>query len=804
MALNLQQVKQYCPDLDENTIEQHLNRLPEEYHQRFDAITAANHLKAIHELRSDNPARVFVEAGEGARGDVSVTVVAFDHPFEFSLITGMLASAGVNIAKGNVYTLAAKDHAGQTSGRKPRFGVAPARKASSSLTIGRNPHKEAVILDTFFGQRLTAENEPAFEDWARDFEHELCEVLALLDKKDEASITEAKKRVNERVTTRLASMSKSLEPTLLPVELDLQRQGERFLRLTVTAQDTPAYLYALTTALSLHGVSIHRVRIETDDEQQLIRDELDLLPPQKRRLDDPRWLEQIKLSALLTKQFTYFLERSPDPYAALTRFEKLTEHFLEATDAAHADDTEGLVSLTDPRTMRKLAKVLGTSEYLWEDFIRGQSDTLHSILTHRSEDEHYAQPIETTPARIEEALQGAVGLEEQRDRLNRFKQHETFLLDLDHILNPAVDFRRFSERLTFLAENLIAASSRLVYDDLVRSYGPPRGVKPLPAGTDHPGDLETPSHHLPYAIFGLGKLGGVALGYASDIELLFVYDGEPTAMTQGGKRRAISLQEFFDTLTRETSNFIRTKHGGIFEVDLRLRPYGKEGPLASSFEQFKTYYDKTGPAHPFEKIALVRLRWIAGNSELGYGVEKLRDRMIYDEPEDVADLEELWRLWARAKQEKLDEQKGRLNAKYSHGALVDLEGTIQLLQVQYARRAPQLRVPRLLQAMESLHRAGVLNAQEYSKVSSAYKFLRMLINALRVLRGNAKDLFLPDENSLQLVHLARRMDYTPTAGETPVDLGRRLLGDFAMHTGHVKTYIRQHFDRPPPGDEQDA
>jgi len=198
---------------------------------------------------------------------------------------------------------------------------------------------------------------------------------------------------------------------------------------------------------------------------------------------------------------------------------------------------------------------------------------------------------------------------------------------------------------------------------------------------------------------------------------------------------------------------------------------------------------------------MVRLRWIAGNPKLGYHIESLRNRYVYDEPEDVLELDRLWEIWSRMKQEKLAGQS-RLNAKYSPGALVDLEGTIQLLQVMHASSAPQLRVPRMSQVMDSLHRAGVLTAVDYANLRAAYDFLRQLINALRMVRGNALDLFLPPSDSLEFTHLARRAGYEtndPKSGDAPA---KQFIRDFEQHTDHVRTFIRKHFDRPCPGESK--
>jgi len=232
---------------------------------------------------------------------------------------------------------------------------------------------------------------------------------------------------------------------------------------------------------------------------------------------------------------------------------------------------------------------------------------------------------------------------------------------------------------------------------------------------------------------------------------------------------------------------------GPFQVDLRLRPYGKEGPLTNSVEQFAAYYGPGGPAHAFERLALARLRWIAGDPAFGYRVERDRDAYIYEGPE--LDLDALWDVWRKQHEQKA--QPGRLNAKYSAGALVDLETAVMLLQVKHAARAPQLRAPRISVVITSLNRAGALDAREYAELFGAYNFLRRLINALRMLRGTARDLFLPEADSDDLIHLARRMGYESRAAVAPE---AQLTAEFEERTAFVRTFIRAQFGRPCPGE----
>ena len=287
-----------------------------------------------------------------------------------------------------------------------------------------------------------------------------------------------------------------------------------------------------------------------------------------------------------------------------------------------------------------------------------------------------------------------------------------------------------------------------------------------------------------YAVFGLGKLGGAALGYASDIECLLVYGDN--GMTDGGE--PIANAEFFNRLVQSMAQSIRAKREGIFQVDLRLRPHGSAGPLACSLESFCRYYGPGGPAHSYERLALVRMRAIGGSPALGARLERIRDEMIYGTRS--IDLEELRALRERQFREKTVE--GRRNAKFSPGGLVDLEYNVQILQVLHGGAHPRLRTPRLHLALAALSDAGVLAPDETGHLLDAYAFLRHLINAMRMLRGSAKDVLLPPEDSLEFSHLARRMGYREGG---PLGPARQLLLDYETHTAAVRAFAERHFGR---------
>lgn len=350
-----------------------------------------------------------------------------------------------------------------------------------------------------------------------------------------------------------------------------------------------------------------------------------------------------------------------------------------------------------------------------------------------------------------------------------FKDREIFLLDLDHILTPGSDFRHLSEGLTRLAEAVVGAAVGLSRERLAARHGLPQTVAGLEARC---------------AVLGLGKLGGGGLGYASDIELLFVYSD--SGSTSGP--RVISNAEFFDQLVRDAVRLIEAKQEEIFHVDLRLRPYGLAGPAACSLESFCQYYGPQGEAHALERLALVRLRAIGGDEALGAQIERIRDELLY--AGSRLPLDEL-----RAARQKQFEDKtpaGSLNAKFSPGALVDLETTVQLLQVGFGVDRPVLRTPRIWEALDSLAAEGILLELEAERLRPAYIFFRRLINSLRMLRGSARDLMLPALDSDEYMHLARRMGYRAGVALSPA---RQLHLEFETHTASIRVFVEAHLGR---------
>ena len=615
-----------------------------------------------------------------------------------------------------------------------------------------------MIVDRFHGRRVAAEASAlSVEAWRQQLEQRLLEVAGDLERNAPEA---ARRRVSEMVAETIRRhwpTSPALYPVQIGVANDVAADGGAVTRMRIVSQDTPLFLYSLSAALALRDVSIQRVRITTESGR--VEDVVDVVDRSGAPIADPTLLNQIKLSVLLTKQFAYFVGVAPDPYAALLRFEQLTEQILGLPEEGRLLDL-----LADPRIMGELALLLGSSDYLWEDFIRQQFETLLPML--EQERRHSFSDDATVAQRLREAVAAAATPAEGVAALNAFKDREAFLIDLEHVLSPQGGVPRLAARLTRLAECVVAAALGLAADALRPQLGIPRTLGGIDARL---------------AVVGLGKMGGSALGYASDIELMFVYGDQGT--TTGPRR--IGNGEYYERLVQETVNRISAKRAGIFEVDLRLRPYGAAGPRAVSLESFARYYGPGGEALAYERLALIRLRAVAGDRELGARLERLRDEFVYRT--GAIPLDEVHRM--RRRQVAEYDAEIRLNAKFSPGALVDVEYAVQMLQVRYGTERAALRTPSVHRALEELAQAGILAQLEAEQVGAAYDFYRRLINALRILRGSALDLYLPQPGAVEYGHVARRMGYRGESGLTPA---QRLHLELETRRAAVRGFVDTH------------
>jgi glutamate-ammonia-ligase adenylyltransferase len=623
-----------------------------------------------------------------------------------TVIAGLLTAHGADINSGNLLTL-------------------PAQPGS----------RQRKILDLF--QVVLAKNE------ARNVMQGYAEDLRNCNKQlAEGGIEAVRDLIVERAARRFAARSAAQEQ-LLPVEIVIDNESsETDTILQITSQDIPGFLFAFANALSLLAINIEQATIRT--EAEMVEDVFVIRDLRGRKIEDKDKLRELRFACALIKQFAYLLPHSPNPGQAIRQFSDLASRMLENPQQA-AD----LTSIQSASTLQVLAEVMGVSRFLWEDFLRMQHENLFPLIRDRAEIERNFDKNELAVL-LQQQLSAAEELEERVQILNDFKDREMFRIDLRHITGLCGDVE-FSRSLTDLADVVVAAAAELSHAQLAPRFG-----RPQLAGQP-----------CPWAILAAGKFGGREMGFASDLELLFVYRGAG----QSSGRRTVDNSTYFEEFVRIFLKTLKVRKEGIFEIDLRLRPFGSKGTLASALPALRDYYAADGKAEQFERMAMIKLRPVAGDETLCAEVLAVRDAFVYaDHPFDFQNLIHLRQRMAAELVES-----GTVNLKYSPGALVDIEFYLQAQQIKYGAENSQLRVPNSMQALKRLQDAGLIADEHADRIRRAYRCFRRTIDALRAVRGNARDLTLPDPDSADYRYLARRVGFAdPEALSREITWSRKL------------------------------
>jgi glutamate-ammonia-ligase adenylyltransferase len=735
------------PDVENEVLQDFVSRMDPEYFERFKPDTIARHIQLASRLTPDHPCELSVLNKRGERFEISI--VAYDYFSEFAAICGVLSAFGLNIEEGRIYTFMGA--APSPSSRRETHSTAGRPKARPGLSRKK-------IVDVFVVHPIDGAGFPPPQHNA--LRQTVSEVVQLLDA---GRFEEARQYVNRRLIERLDKQRSAFTGLLDTVQITFDNsQSPADTIMDIQSDDTPAFLYALANALAMRNIYISKAQIECDGTK--LHDRFFVRNRDGQKLLDSSDQQQLRLTAVLIKQFTHALTWASDPAKALASFDQFLD--LIVKDQGKTGKSRALEFVSDKKTFPLLARLLGASDFLWEEFLRRQHDNLLPLLT-----EYRDAPLIKPQANLRKELGRLVARaktdEARKEALNKFKDREMFRIDIKHIVEPSSNFPDFSLALTQLAEIIVERSIVDCSAKLEQSYGRPQLANGKPC---------------PFAVLGLGKFGARELGYASDIEVLFVYGGSGNT---NGKER-IENSEYFERLSQELLGWIEAKQEGIFRIDVRLRPHGGKGSLANAFEEVCRYYSPTGLAAPFERQALIKLRHIAGNATLGHRLEKHRDSFVYGEaPWDIPAALEIRRQQLRQLVEP-----GKVNVKYSAGGLIDIEYAAQYLQVMHGHNHPSLRTPNTLEALHELVNAGLISRTDGAGLRKAYVFIRMLVDGLRMVRGNTKDLVLPHPDSEEFVSLARRVGYTRDDWRAGA---QDLQSDIQQHMTLIKTFFERTF-----------
>ncbi|HTJ02642.1 MAG TPA: bifunctional [glutamine synthetase] adenylyltransferase/[glutamine synthetase]-adenylyl-L-tyrosine phosphorylase [Methylovirgula sp.] len=232
-------------------------------------------------------------------------------------------------------------------------------------------------------------------------------------------------------------------------------------------------------------------------------------------------------------------------------------------------------------------------------------------------------------------------------------------------------------------------------------------------------------------VLGLGKLGSREMSAASDLDIILIYDFDPARPNADGVQE-LDVVRYFTQLTQRliSALTVTTRRGNLYEVDLRLRPSGRKGPVATQFSSFASY--QSSEAANWEHMALTRARVIAGDTSLGAEVEAMRAEILTRPPpeflrRDVAEMHQL------ILQEKT--ARGLFDFKYSAGGLIDIDFIAQYLCLSYAHQDKRLLVNDPARLLAAAAEAGILAPEPANSLLEARRLYSDVTQLLQAFVG---------------------------------------------------------------------
>jgi len=403
------------------------------------------------------------------------------------------------------------------------------------------------------------------------------------------------------------------------------------------------------------------------------------------------------------------------------RFDKIAARALDASAAMEPPDKRGstLARMLDlleavsrrgaylallneyPAALDRVLAVLSGSRWAAGYLIRHPQ-----LLDELLDDEAIGSPFDWPEFKtsLRARLAAADGVEQQMDMLRHAHQAEVFrILLID--LAGRLTVEQVSDRLSELADSVLDAAIETVWQQLPKRH------------------RETPR----FAVIAYGKLGGKELGYASDLDLIFLYEDPDDAAA-----------DIYSTFTRRLITWLTTATGAgtLFDVDLRLRPNGESGLLITDLDAFRRYQlregDAANTAWVWEHQALTRARFCAGEPEIGREFERIRERVL-TMPREAAPLAaEIVAMRERVAAGHPNRSE-LFDVKHDRGGMVDIEFIVQYWVLLHATQDPELvRNTGNIALLREVARFGLMSPEEADTVGAAYRTYRKLQHQLRL------------------------------------------------------------------------
>jgi len=367
----------------------------------------------------------------------------------------------------------------------------------------------------------------------------------------------------------------------------------------------------------------------------------------------------------------------------------------------------------NPQSLKHLVKLAQVSPWL-TDMLAKYPALLDQLLDERS---LYA-PLKLNALidEVEHLLQ-QVGDDEEMfmQEIRHWRHAQVFRVAAADVTGN-VHVMHVSDYLTWIAEAVLHAVVKFAWQLMLKKNGVPGGL-----------DIENPRN--PFLILGYGKLGGIELGYGSDLDIVMLYQGvspsDVATLPAGKNGRQLENSLFFVRMGQKIISLMTTMMpaGIVYEVDTRLRPNGASGLMVTDFEAYRNYIENK--AWNWEHQAMTRARAVVGDKHARSAFEEFRKSYL-QRPRDIETVRlEVVEMRQKMK-DSLDKSDEHLfDLKQGSGGIVDIEFMMQFLVLAYANRVPELVMfSDNMRILESVSKAGLLTEQQVEQLQSAYQVYR--------------------------------------------------------------------------------
>ncbi|MBL4721003.1 MAG: bifunctional [glutamine synthetase] adenylyltransferase/[glutamine synthetase]-adenylyl-L-tyrosine phosphorylase, partial [Alphaproteobacteria bacterium] len=410
----------------------------------------------------------------------------------------------------------------------------------------------------------------------------------------------------------------------------------------------------------------------------------------------------------LTPRLLQAFADATDPNAAIIRFDS----FLQGLPAGVQ-----LFSLftVNPSLLSLVAEIMGNAPHM-ADWLRRNPSCLDAVLTPdfiNPERNSPERPGDAALASLSISLEQTQVLEDVMDAVRRWTNDSRFQTGVQ-ILQGLTDGAHAGATLSAIADAAIKALWLKVQEEFAGQHGR------VPGGG--------------MAILALGKLGGCEMAPRSDLDLVFVYDHEDGAVDSDGER-PLAPSLYFTRLSQRLISAIsaQTGEGALYEIDMRLRPSGNKGPIASRLEGFDRYHAES--AWTWENMALTRARIVESPPELAAKISKIIDRTLTHPRDNEALRADVAKMRARIEQEHSGQSPWDL--KYRPGGLVDIEFLAQFLMLRHAAEKPSVLSTNTNEALEGLRNASLLDEKDAETLLATLRLWQNLQTVLRLAAENS-------------------------------------------------------------------